>query len=158
MAIWKNPHLVTALLVAPVLAILAYFAIDALVGEKAHPAVAGKSYELIARPNCRRPGGTCQLANADFELTFEVVRSSTTLAELRVATSHPLRQLAIAVADPTTARPRPVLFASETSTDTSWKGALPQPLPNGAKLQLAVLADNQSEFFAEFSPAFIAAR
>ena len=39
-----NKHVVIALIVAPILAVIAYFATDAAVGEKPHKAQAGKSY------------------------------------------------------------------------------------------------------------------
>ena len=42
MSVLKNKHLVVAMLVAPVLAVLSYFALDVLVGEQPKPAEEGK--------------------------------------------------------------------------------------------------------------------
>ena len=68
MSTFKNKHLVVAMLVAPILAILAWYAIDVLVGEKPRPAEEGQSYPLAEKPNCRYGSGACGLKNADFEL------------------------------------------------------------------------------------------
>jgi hypothetical protein len=58
-----NKHILAAVLVAPVLAILSYFGIGYLFGEKPQPALEGQSYRLAEKPNCRwesgpSPGGT----------------------------------------------------------------------------------------------------
>ena len=50
---WKNKHVVVAMLVAPILAILAWFAVDSMVAERAHSAKPGASYKLVAKSNCR---------------------------------------------------------------------------------------------------------
>ena len=53
MIVWKNKHVLIATLMAPVLALIAYFGVNALVGEKPHAAEAGQSYVLVEKPNCR---------------------------------------------------------------------------------------------------------
>jgi hypothetical protein len=70
MSFLANKHLVVAMLVTPVLAILGYFALDALVGEKPKPAEQGQSYPLVEKPNCRYSSGRCELKNGDFELAL----------------------------------------------------------------------------------------
>ena len=42
MPFYKNKHVVVAMLVAPVLALIGYFSVDALVAEKPHAAQAGE--------------------------------------------------------------------------------------------------------------------
>ena len=54
----KNKHLLTASLVAPILALMSYFAIDALVGETPHAAEEGQSYQLVEKQNCRYNSGS----------------------------------------------------------------------------------------------------
>jgi hypothetical protein len=66
--ILKNKHILTASLVAPILALMSYFAIDFLVGETPHAAEEGRSYQLVEKPNCRYDSGSCGLKNGDFEL------------------------------------------------------------------------------------------
>ena len=60
-------HVIAALLVAPVLALLAWFAVGSLDGEKARPARAGAAYPLLEKSNCRYESGACDLENADFK-------------------------------------------------------------------------------------------
>ena len=55
-------------LAAPVLGVVAYFGVGAMFGEKPMPAVAGQSYQLIEKSNCRYSSGQCGLKNVDFEL------------------------------------------------------------------------------------------
>ena len=57
MSFFKNRHLVIATLMAPVLALISYYAVNALVSETPHAAKAGQSYQLAEKPNCRRGGG-----------------------------------------------------------------------------------------------------
>ena len=66
MSFLKNKHLLVATLMAPVLALVSYYGIGALFGEKPLPAEAGQSYQLIEKPNCRRGSGQCSLKNVDF--------------------------------------------------------------------------------------------
>lgn len=68
---FKNKHVVVALLVAPILAILSYFAVDHLVGEKPKAAQQGASYPLVARSNCRYNSGLCGLHNGEFKAVIE---------------------------------------------------------------------------------------
>ena len=63
--------IVIALLVAPVLALIAYFAVDAVVAEKPEKALAGSSYPLVAKSNCRYASGRCSLENGDVQLEIE---------------------------------------------------------------------------------------
>ena len=59
-----------ATLMAPILALVGYFGINAILSEKPQAAEAGHSYQLVEKPNCRRSGGRCGLKNADFELNL----------------------------------------------------------------------------------------
>lgn len=52
-----NKHVVIAMLVAPVLAVIAYFAVDASVSEPPKAAQPGQSYPLAVRSNCRYTSG-----------------------------------------------------------------------------------------------------
>lgn len=63
-----NKHVVIALIVAPILAVISYFGVDYLVSEKPQRAVAGNSYPLIAQSNCRYTSGRCTLRNGDIQL------------------------------------------------------------------------------------------
>jgi len=64
----KNKHVIVALIVAPILAIMSYFAVDAAVSETPHAAKPGERVQLIEKPNCRYTSGACDLKNGDFEV------------------------------------------------------------------------------------------
>ncbi|NOQ87942.1 MAG: hypothetical protein GQ550_03380, partial [Gammaproteobacteria bacterium] len=53
MQILKNKHLILAMFVAPVLAIIAYSSVDTIVSEQPQAAMQGSSYKLAAKSNCR---------------------------------------------------------------------------------------------------------
>ena len=67
---FTNKHVVVAMLVAPILAILAWFAVDALVSERPHVAHEGGAYRLAAKPSCRYASGMCELENADLKISI----------------------------------------------------------------------------------------
>lgn len=69
---FKNKHITAALLVAPVLALISYFAVDYMVKEKPHAAVEGDAYALVAKSNCRYDSGECTLHNGEFEVTLQL--------------------------------------------------------------------------------------
>ena len=50
---FKNKHVVVALIVAPILAILSWYATGFIVDEKEHAMKDGAIYTLVVRPNCR---------------------------------------------------------------------------------------------------------
>ncbi len=87
MSIFKNRHMVVAALVAPVLALMAYFGADYVVGERPEAAVAGQDYPLVEQPGCRYAGGDCGLKNADFELRITIEPGA---AVLRIESAFPL--------------------------------------------------------------------
>ena len=70
---WKDKHVVTAMLVAPILAIMAWFGVDYMVTDRAEAAKPGASYALIAKSNCRYESGACDLANNDLKLRVRPV-------------------------------------------------------------------------------------
>ena len=67
---FKNKHVVIAMLVAPVLSILAWLAVDYFISERPHVAESGATYALIAKSNCRYDSGQCDLENSDFSLSM----------------------------------------------------------------------------------------
>ncbi len=90
----NNKHVVTALLVAPLLAVLAWFLVGSLTGQPEQqpaPAEAGNSYPMIERPGCRYPGGDCGLSNEDFRLALAI----TPEGQLRIASAVPLDYLLV---------------------------------------------------------------
>jgi hypothetical protein len=73
-SILTNKHFVVALIVAPILAIISYFAVDKLVAPEPIAAQAGENFPLVARSNCRWESGKCTLANGDFKVHIAATR------------------------------------------------------------------------------------
>lgn len=73
---FTNKHVVIALLVAPILSLIAYYGVDQIVSEKPHKAVEGNSYPLVAKSNCRYTSGVCTMENGDFELTVHLEKDT----------------------------------------------------------------------------------
>ena len=67
---FTNKHVVIALIVGPILAILAWIGVGQIAGEKAAVAVAGNSYPLVEKSDCRYESGHCKLENEDFKLVL----------------------------------------------------------------------------------------
>lgn len=65
---FKNKHVITSMIVAPILAIVSYFAVDHYVAEVPHKAKDGQLYKMLAKPNCRWESGHCELVNGELEL------------------------------------------------------------------------------------------
>lgn len=83
------------MVIAPVLAIIAWFSVDALVGPSPEAALAGKSYPLLAKSNCRYASGVCTLENQDFSLEVRFADNAFVLT-----TPHKLQGAWFAVGDP----------------------------------------------------------
>ena len=65
---FTNKHVIVALIVAPVLSVLAWYAVGSFTGEQPTPAEPGQSYPLVEKSNCRYPSGECELENEDFSV------------------------------------------------------------------------------------------
>jgi len=92
MNILKNKHLILAMFVAPVLAIIAYFSVDYVVSEKPQAAQPGSSYKLAAKSNCRYKSGTCTLKNGDVEMHINAQHIGEQQIRLTLQTELPLQQ------------------------------------------------------------------
>ena len=94
---WKDKHVVVALIVAPILAVIAWFGVDYIVAEKAQPAEPGSMYPLVARSNCRYDSGSCDLVNNDFEVTLRPIELRTDRTILAVESEFELQQVSLAL-------------------------------------------------------------
>lgn len=95
---FTNKHVVVALIVGPILAILAWLAVGQIAAEKATLAEPGKSYPLVEKSDCRYESGHCTLENEGFKLTLSTVeRDVGTVLVLK--SKHPLNGVVIAVVD-----------------------------------------------------------
>jgi len=151
---WKNWHVVAAMLVAPILAILAWFAVDWFVAERPHAARPGQDYPLVAKPNCRWPSGACDLENESFRLTLAPTSLDATALRLRIESRFPLSGATVGLAPAAGAASEPVVFSPGNEEATVWSGTLPAPRDEDAALQVVVNAAG-SRYFAEVPVVFL---
>lgn len=151
---WKNKHVVVAMLVAPVLAILAWYGVDYLVAERAEPAQPGSMYPLVARSNCRYDSGECDLVNNDFKVTVHPVELATDRTILRLSSEFELDNATLAlvvsgkeVAGSAASRRTP-------EDKTVWIVNIPAYADPEAMLRVAISAQ-QSVYFAEVPVVFL---
>ena len=146
---FTNKHVVIALIVAPILSILAWFAVGEFAGEKAKPARWGESYPLVEKSNCRYESGRCELANEGFKLTLEVTRGT----DLLLASAHPLRRVMITVGDPTQERP-PVAMTAVDGAGLKWQYPM-TAMPGSADRIRLVATTEHNAYFGDAATVFI---
>jgi len=77
MSIFTNKHVVVAVLVAPIMAIGAWYLVGLIGAETPHAAVEGNNYPLAAKSNCRYESGICSLENGDIEFELYIAPANT---------------------------------------------------------------------------------
>jgi len=153
MEILKNKHLMIAALVAPLLALMSYFAIDAWMSESPHVAEEGQSYKLAEKSNCRWDSGSCGLKNGDFELdlSFEWLDEGRML--LKLESVFPLEGVKIALVENEADEKQPLDMQSIGDTGTAWSLHMARPDPERNRLHLVASA-NRSLYFGDVSTRF----
>ncbi len=146
---WKNKHVILAMIIAPMLAIIAWFAVDYFVAERPQSIQEGASYPLVAKPSCRRPSEACELKNEDVELRLSVPRYDADGAELVVESTVPLQRAAAGVA----ANVAPALLDRMSDDGTRWHGRIEGTIGATTQLRVAVIADGAT-FYAEVPVTF----
>ena len=160
---WTDRHVITALLVAPVLAILAWFAVGSLGGEKARPARPGAAYPLLEKSNCRYASGVCDLENTDFKARLSFTGnlsgelsgdgSGNAGGRLEVYVSHAVDSALLSLSRaPGDAAPSAMRRAD--TEGRRWRFALERQPDREQRLRL-VLSRRGVAYFAEFSTAFL---
>ena len=150
MTMFKNKHIVAAVIIAPVLALIGYFATDHAVNEKPHAAEAGASYSLVARPNCRYTSGQCALYNGDLKIDVQLVDSQT----LSVTSSAPLNAAEISIQYVESGVEKKMQLTAKESDPQYWETTLSQ-LPQSSDVLRIVVSAQESLFFAETALGFL---
>ena len=160
---WTDRHVITALLVAPVLAILAWFAVGSLGGEKARPARSGAAYPLLEKSNCRYASGVCDLENTDFKVRLSVTGnlsgelsgdwSGNAGGRLDVYVSHAVDSALLSLT-PAPGDAAPSAMRRADTEGRRWRFALERQPAREQRLRL-VLSRRGVAYFAEFSSAFL---
>jgi hypothetical protein len=151
----KNKHTIIAVIMAPVLAIVTYFGIGWLFGEKPQMAQEGQSYPMVEKPNCRYQSGRCGLKNADFELELTVSQRSEDGLELHLESAHALDGVMIALARGGEDKPRPHAMRQADSEGMVWTTDVRVPDIEADRLQL-VAAVGHMYWFGDVSTKFTA--
>ena len=146
---FTNKHVVVAMLVAPVLAIMAWFAVDHFVGEQPHAAKSGESYSLLARSNCRYDSGQCDLVNGDFELTLRPTDTSAAEITLELVSRHALQRATVGLAGVP-----PATMSARDPDATHWSGSIGRPADADEMLRIAVVASGTT-YYAEVPVVFL---
>ena len=141
------------MLVAPLLAIMAWFAVDYFVSERAQPAQAGSTYPLVARSNCRYESGRCDLENEDFGVSLRPVAIDATGVSVELTSEHPLTRAMVGLVEGGNAL-TPVSLAAGNSDRTAWTGRIATPSGQDSQLRIAVVVSG-STFFAEVPVIFL---
>jgi len=150
---FKNKHVVVAMLVAPVLSILAWFAVDYFVSERPHAAKIGTTYSLIAKSNCRYDSGQCDLENGEFELTLRPTEIGESMITLNLESRFALQQATVGlVNNGIETEPSGMVSAGTGATD--WSTMLARPQSDESTLRIAVVAQGAT-YYAEVPIVFM---
>ena len=147
--IFTNKHVVIAMIVAPILAILAWFAVGQIAGEKPSLAIQGKAYPLVEKSNCRYASGLCELENEEFKLVLEFDKD----LNLSIRSAHALTGIMIAVGNPQQSVD-PVAMTAIDNTAKHWRLRLAAMPGIGDRLRL-VAATNSNSYFGDAASTFI---
>ncbi len=150
MNFFKNAHVITAMIVAPLLSVGAYFIADWAVKEKPHAMVAGQVYPLVTKPNCRFSSGQCDLQNAAFHARLSMVNDQSTI-ELRA--SHAMQSATIGFVRPQGQEVAPAPMKTVDDAGKVWQLILPINASPETIARIA-LQVNGAYYFAETAMHF----
>ena len=149
---FTNKHVIVAMIVAPVLSILAWFSVGEFIGEKPQVAQPGQSYPLVEKSNCRYESGLCELENEEFRLKL-IYQDDATGRQLVLRASHALDGVVISVGIPENEE-QPGAMRSADGQGLEWRLALDsRPVPQ-ARIRL-VASTAGSTYFGEAGTLFL---
>ena len=147
--IFTNKHVVIAMIVAPILAILAWFAVGQIAGEKPSLAIQGKAYPLVEKSNCRYASGLCELENEEFKLVLELDED----LNLSIRSAHALTGIMISVGNPQQSV-EPVAMNAMDNSAQHWRLRLAATPGLGDRIRL-VAATQSNSYFGDAASTFI---
>lgn len=150
---FKNKHVVIAMIVAPILSILAWIAVGQLTGEQPRAAKPGKSYPLVEQSNCRYVSGACDLENEDFKLRL-TLEEGVTGPEFVLSASHPLEGVVFAVGLPEEADSLPAAMRPSDGRGLLWRIVV-DARPTAAERIRIVARASGSRYYADASTTFL---
>ena len=156
--IFTNKHVIVAMLVAPILAIFAWFGVDMMVAETPFEPVAGETYKLVEKPNCRWASGECELKNNNFEIRLTAEDAGGGQRDIALQASHPLQGVKFAVfkSSPETIdrESEPADMEQLDQDGLKWGLIIEEPRSELARFRLAIKSGD-SLFFGETSTTFM---
>ena len=153
MTILRNRHVLIAALVAPVLALIAWFAIDLMTGEEPHAAIEGQSYALVEMPNCRYESGYCGLKNNEFELVMSYRRIGGDRLALDLSSVFPLDGVLLALVISESDDKPPVQMESAGTDGMKWTLELRVAEPETDRIRLVASAGG-AVYYGDVSTRF----
>ena len=150
--ILTNKHVIVAMIVAPILAVIAYFGVDHAVSEKPHSAIKGESYPLVAKSNCRYESGQCTLENGDISISLTPSLVGTTTIKFQLLSQQPLQGVKIGFAG--AGESSPVSMQSNNDEQTEWLIHVKQSDVSNSQLMLA-LSMNDTVYYGQTGTDFI---
>ncbi len=152
---FKDKHVVVAMLVAPVLAVIAWYGVDQIVAEKPTAIEAGGTYTLLARSNCRYDSGQCDLENADLKLSLVPGLRSGSRVEMQLESSVILQSATLGIhSDGSDADAIPSRMVRIDELGYLWGARLELENSEASVLRLAVRAQDAT-WYAEVPTVFI---
>ena len=149
---FKNKHVIIAMIVAPILSILAWVAVGQFTGEQPKPAEPGASYPLVEKSNCRYNSGACDLENEDFRLRLTLLQGVTG-PEFILSSSHALEGAVLAVGSDQS-EPAPAAMRATDGQGLEWRIALAKVPGPQERIRLVARAAGSS-YFADASTLFL---
>lgn len=149
---FKNKHVVIAMIVAPILSILAWFAVGQFTGEQPEVAKPGQSYPLVEMSNCRYASDACDLQNKDFKLRL-TLQEGVTGPEFLLTASHSLDGVVLAVAEPDE-QIQPTPMRATDGQGLEWRILL-QEIPAPTQRIRLVARAAGARYFADASTTFL---
>ncbi|RLQ21654.1 hypothetical protein DWB85_11610 [Seongchinamella sediminis] len=149
---FKNKHVIIAMIVAPILSVLAWFAVGQFLGEQPQAAKPGQSYPLVEQSNCRYRSGACDLENEDFRLRL-TLQQGVTGPEFLLSSSHPLEGAVLAVVEGG-ADATPAAMRASDGQGLAWRIVLAEVPAPADRIRLVARAGGSS-YFADASTAFL---
>lgn len=148
---FTNKHVVAALIIAPILSVIAYFAVDNIVSEKPHQAKKGAEYVLLAKPNCRYSSGKCGFKNGNFELEVRLEPHDTGVA-LMLDSQFPLVGGKVSLQEPDQENV-PIALTAADETGKLWSAQFEHHYQEDDVLRL-VVSSQDSLYYGETVAAF----
>lgn len=151
MSFFRNKHVITAMVVAPLLAVGSYYVTDMVVKEKPQKALEGQSYELVAKSNCRYTSGACDLVNSSFKSTIRISKQGDDHV-LTLDSSHELTGVTVGFVSQDNDG-QPMQMDTLEGDSRAWSVLFAQEISPQTQLRVAIEA-NGAHYYAQTGLAF----